>query len=261
MVCICTTAGKLSSDFFKKNQRLCRGQKHLKITPSRKPRCPSPSIRGTFLLFPFSTLLSRRLSCSAAYFRTSSIIFMLQKCGPHMEQKCAVFACGNVSSWEFASGFGIGCGVGGMFVQNIWFFVFLHARRLIASNEDRQLPFRAEAAQCLQGRSCLHIRRLGSFSGNRAGVSRLRHSELGDSVNCPAHNNRTTDRACSGLDVRADTGRTETHRNCRRDAGDRAKEETRLDLRRCYRRDPLDRSLLPWSLHCSGYRQSGSAFE
>jgi len=57
---------------------------------------------------------------------------------------------------EFASGFGIGCGVGGMFVQNIWFFVFLHARRLIASNEDRQLPFRAEAAQCLQdrGRVC-----------------------------------------------------------------------------------------------------------
>jgi len=53
---------------------------------------------------------------------------------------------------EFASGFGIGCGVGEMFVQNIWFFVFLHARRLIASNEDRQLPFRAEATQCLQSR-------------------------------------------------------------------------------------------------------------
>src|SRR5947208_14266745 len=92
MVCICTTAGKLSSDCFSKIfQYLCRGQKHLKITPSRKPRCPSPSIRGTFLLFPFSTLLSRRLPCSAAYFRTSSIIFMLQKCGPPMEQKCAVF--------------------------------------------------------------------------------------------------------------------------------------------------------------------------
>ena len=39
-----------------------------------------------------------------------------------------------------------------MFVQNIWFFVFLHACRLIASNEDRQLPFRAEAAQRLQSR-------------------------------------------------------------------------------------------------------------
>src|SRR5213596_1911040 len=73
-------------------QRLCREQKHLKITPSRKPRCPSPSIRGTFVLFPFSTLLSRRLPCSAAYFRTSSVIFMLQKCGPHLEQKCACFA-------------------------------------------------------------------------------------------------------------------------------------------------------------------------
>src|SRR5207249_11689968 len=29
-------------------------------------------------------------------------------------------------------------------------FVFLHARRLIASNEDRRLPFRAEAAQPLR---------------------------------------------------------------------------------------------------------------
>jgi hypothetical protein len=57
-----------------------------------------------------------------------------------MEQKCAVFACGNVSSWNSRAAFGIGCGVGGMFVQNIWFFVFLHARRLIASNEDLQLP-------------------------------------------------------------------------------------------------------------------------
>ena len=57
---------------------------------------------------------------------------------------------------EFASGFGIGCGVGEMFVQNIWFFVFLHARRLIASNEDRQLPFRAEATQRLQ--SCGRLR-------------------------------------------------------------------------------------------------------
>jgi len=25
---------------------------------------------------------------------------------------------------EFASGFGIGCGVGGIFVQNIWFLFF-----------------------------------------------------------------------------------------------------------------------------------------
>ena len=38
--------------------------------------------------------------CSAAYFLTSSVIFIEQKCGPHMEQKCAVFApsCGKVSS-------------------------------------------------------------------------------------------------------------------------------------------------------------------
>jgi hypothetical protein len=43
MVCICTTGAKLSSDFWFLNfQRLCRGQKYLKITPSRKARCPSP---------------------------------------------------------------------------------------------------------------------------------------------------------------------------------------------------------------------------
>jgi hypothetical protein len=42
MVCICTTGAKLSSDFWFLNfQRLCRGQKYLKITPSRKARCPS----------------------------------------------------------------------------------------------------------------------------------------------------------------------------------------------------------------------------
>jgi hypothetical protein len=38
----------------------------------------------------------------AAYLRTSSVIFIEQKCGPHMEQKCADFApsCGSVSSWN-----------------------------------------------------------------------------------------------------------------------------------------------------------------
>src|SRR2546421_11103776 len=42
------------------------------------------------------------MPCSAAYLRTSSVIFIEQKCGPHMEQKCAVFApsCGSVSSWN-----------------------------------------------------------------------------------------------------------------------------------------------------------------
>ena len=40
-----------------------------------------------------------------------------------------------------------------------------------------------------------------------------------------------------------------------------ARKKKHVDLRGCYRRDPLDRSLLPWSLHCSGYRQSDSDFE
>src|SRR5436309_9824624 len=77
---------------------------------------------------------------------------MLQKCGPHMEEKCAVFACGNVSSWNSRAVSGLAAALAGCSCKNIWFFVFLHARRLIASNEDRQLPFRTEAAQCLQGR-------------------------------------------------------------------------------------------------------------
>src|SRR5205823_2296457 len=115
--------GKLSSDFFKIFQRLCRGQKHLKITPSRKPRCLSPSIRGTFLLFPFSTL-PRRLPCSAAYFRTSSMIFMLQKWGPHMEQKCAVFAYGNVSSWNSRAVLGLAAALAGCSCKTSVFLFF-----------------------------------------------------------------------------------------------------------------------------------------
>src|SRR5438046_10550730 len=149
MVCICTTAGKLSSDCFSKIfQRLCRGQKHLKITPSRKPRCPSPSIRGTFFI-PFfnasfsATALFRRVFPNVLYNLHPAKMWPAhgtEMCGLRVRQ-CLVVECG--------SGFGIGCGVGGMFVQNICFFVFLHARRLIASNEDRRLPFRAEVAQRL----------------------------------------------------------------------------------------------------------------
>src|SRR5438874_857115 len=42
------------------------------------------------------------MPCSAAYLRTSSVMRIEQKCGPHMEQKCAVLApsCGRVSSWN-----------------------------------------------------------------------------------------------------------------------------------------------------------------
>ena len=51
---------------------------------------------------PFFSASSSAMPCSAAYLRTSSVIFIEQKCGPHMEQKCAVFApsCGRVSSWN-----------------------------------------------------------------------------------------------------------------------------------------------------------------
>src|SRR5258708_6240765 len=48
------------------------------------------------------------MPCSAAYLRTSSVIFIEQKCGPHMEQKWAVLApsCGRVSSWNSRAGTG-----------------------------------------------------------------------------------------------------------------------------------------------------------
>jgi len=49
----------------------------------------------------FNALLPRGLVLSH-HFRTSSVIFMEQKCGPHIEQKCADFgpSCGKVSSWS-----------------------------------------------------------------------------------------------------------------------------------------------------------------
>ena len=46
---------------------------------------------------------SSEIACSAAYCRTSSLIFIEQKCGAHMEQKWAVLA----PSWEGASGEGV----------------------------------------------------------------------------------------------------------------------------------------------------------
>src|SRR5207248_2112786 len=115
---------------------------------------------------------------------------------------------------EFASGFGIGCGVGGMFVQNIWFFVFLHARRLIASNEDRQLPFRAEAAQCLQSRSRLSGGVVAIDSGGLDFSSRIQCAAMGD-ANC---HSRSCDWVpdCAGvfMGVRDHAGR-----NCARIGG------------------------------------------
>ncbi len=72
-------------------------------------------------------------------------------------------------------------------------------------SEDRQLLRRAEAAQRLQGRGRLHRRRLGAFSGNRAGFSTFRHSQLGNSRNCAAHHPWSARCAGVGVDVRADT--------------------------------------------------------
>src|SRR5712692_3927781 len=51
---------------------------------------------------PTSMAVCSSTAFSSAYLRTSSVIFIEQKCGPHIEQKCDVFAesCGRVSSWN-----------------------------------------------------------------------------------------------------------------------------------------------------------------
>lgn len=56
-----------------------------------KPTCSMPTARASSTPYP----------CSLAYSRTSSVIFMEQNLGPHMEQKCAVLppSAGSVSSW------------------------------------------------------------------------------------------------------------------------------------------------------------------
>ena len=66
-----------------------------------------PQTPSTSLPCPSSTLRSSAIPCSSAYFRTSSVIFIEQKCGPHIEQKCAIFAPsgGQRLVVEFARGF------------------------------------------------------------------------------------------------------------------------------------------------------------
>src|SRR6266581_4521485 len=50
-------------------------------------------VNSVAFCFSPSSIASASVSpCSAANFRTSSVIFMEQKCGPHMEQKYAVLA-------------------------------------------------------------------------------------------------------------------------------------------------------------------------
>ena len=66
-------------------------------------------------------------------------------------------------------------------------FVFLHARRLIASNEDRQLPFRAEAAQRLQSRGRLCGGSVAHDSGGIDFPSRGHCAAMGDEDSCCCH--------------------------------------------------------------------------
>src|ERR1041384_5465592 len=53
-----------------------------------------------FSCIPVSMATSSATCFCAAYSLTSCVIFIEQKCGPHIEQKCASLApsCGNVSS-------------------------------------------------------------------------------------------------------------------------------------------------------------------
>ena len=68
-------------------------------------------------------------------------------------------------------------------------------------SEDRQILRRAEAAQCLQGRSCVCSRRLGTRPGHRASFSCLRSSKLDHSTDCAVDRRRFSGCACSGLGV------------------------------------------------------------
>jgi len=49
---------------------------------------------------------------------------MLQKCGPHMEQKCAVFACGNVSFWNSRAVSGLAAAFAGRSCKTSGFLFF-----------------------------------------------------------------------------------------------------------------------------------------
>src|SRR5882757_4147763 len=64
-------------------------------------------------------------------------------------------------------------------------------------SEDRHLLRRTEAAQCLQGCGSVHRRGLGALPRHRAGLSGLRHSELGNPFDCRAHRCWSAHRACS----------------------------------------------------------------
>ena len=76
-------------------------------------------------------------------------------------------------------------------------------------SEDRQFLLRAEAAQRLQSCGRVRRRRLGALSGNRAGLSRLRCSELGHSIDRSAHHHGSAGCIDSGLGVRDHAGRNQ----------------------------------------------------
>jgi hypothetical protein len=77
------------------------------------------------------------------------------------------------------------------------------------SREPEEVLRRIKAAQRLQSGRRLRGRRLGPCSGYRAGFSSFRYSELGRSCDCSAHGDRISDRACSGVGIRADAGRNQ----------------------------------------------------
>ena len=66
------------------------------VVAPRAQSAPSPQLDDARRLF-FNAHYDK-----AAAARISSVIFIEQKCGPHIEQKCAVLApsAGSVSSWN-----------------------------------------------------------------------------------------------------------------------------------------------------------------
>jgi hypothetical protein len=81
------------------------------------------------------------------------------------------------------------------------------------SCESEEFFRRIKAAKRLQSRGRVHRRGLGAFSGNCAGISCFRHSELADSDDCLADCCWFSSRARLRLVVRDHAGRSQANRS------------------------------------------------
>jgi len=81
------------------------GLRHSRAPTNSPPSCKPPRLFHKLFRLGFHPFLQSLFLGNALFgsvFADVSVIFIEQKCGPHMEQKCAVLApsCGRVSSWN-----------------------------------------------------------------------------------------------------------------------------------------------------------------